>query len=115
MPNTALPLMMTRVRSSTGNRAQVSEEHSMSSTDRQSEITTGGPSWLTTWHEQLLTAVGRWQWLQAVNHRVSAIVQPLYGPDQHHPLAEVLHDRPLLRPAPPPAATGLLVGRMAAS
>lgn len=36
---------------------------------------------LSTWHEGLFGAVGRWPWLKSLDQRVSAVVLPLY--DRH--------------------------------
>jgi nitrite reductase/ring-hydroxylating ferredoxin subunit/uncharacterized membrane protein len=64
----------------------------MSSTDRQFGATTaGGASRLATWHQELFTAVERWQWLQALNESVSAVVQPLYGRYRDNLVVELMH------------------------
>ena len=31
---------------------------------------------LTTWHQELFTAVGRWRWLRALDDGVSGVTQP---------------------------------------
>ena len=47
----------------------------MSRTDRQVGPTrVDGASRLTTWHQELFTAVGQWSWLHALDRRVSGVV-----------------------------------------
>ena len=63
----------------------------MSSTDRPSDAMTTGASRLTTWHQELFTAVGKWQWLHALNESVSGVVQPLYDRYRDNPAVELMH------------------------
>lgn len=56
----------------------------MSSTDR-------GPSRLTTWHQDVFTAVGRWKWLHTLNDNVSGVVQPLYDRHRDNIVVELMH------------------------
>jgi len=46
---------------------------------------------LTTWHQDLFAAVGRWTWLSTLNDRVSAVSQPLYDRHRDNLLVELLH------------------------
>lgn len=46
---------------------------------------------LTTWHQELFRAVGRWQWLRDLDERVSTVVQPLYDRHRDNPVVEVMH------------------------
>ena len=40
-----------------------------------------GGSRLTSWHQDLFAAVGRWRWLQTLDGGVAGVLQPLY--DRH--------------------------------
>ncbi len=82
----------------------------MSSTDQQSGTMIGGSSWLVTWHDRLVTAVTRWQWLQATNDGVSAVVQPLYERYRDNPLVELMHGGRWLGHAVHPALSDLPIG-----
>ncbi len=46
---------------------------------------------LTTWHQELFTAVERWPWLHAINERVSAVTQPLYDRHRDNVVVELMH------------------------
>ncbi len=61
----------------------------MSSNGQQAGTTTA--SRLTTWHQELFTAVGRWQWLHALNDRVSGVVEPLYDRYRDNLAVELMH------------------------
>lgn len=64
----------------------------MTSTDRQADVAaSGGASPLTTWHQDLFTAVGRWQWLHTLNDSVSGVVQPLYDRNRDRLAVELMH------------------------
>ena len=63
----------------------------MSSNGQVGTTTAGGASWLTTWHQELFTAVGRWQWLHAFNDRVTGVVEPLYDRYRNNLALELLH------------------------
>lgn len=64
----------------------------MASSDEQFGTTTAtGASRLTTWHQELFTAVGQWQWLHALNESVSGVVQPLYDRYRDHLAVELMH------------------------
>jgi len=64
----------------------------MSSTDRQVDATASpGASKLVTWHQELFTAVERWQWLHTLNDRVSAVTQPLYDRYRDVVAVELMH------------------------
>jgi Ferredoxin subunits of nitrite reductase and ring-hydroxylating dioxygenases len=64
----------------------------MSSTDQQlGTMPAGRASRLTTWHQEMFTAVGRWPWLHTLNDRVSAVVQPLYDRHRDNPVVELMH------------------------
>ena len=58
----------------------------MSSTDRPS-----GASRLTTWHQELFSAVGRWKWLHTLNESVSGVVTPLYDRHRDNIVVELMH------------------------
>lgn len=83
----------------------------MASTDRQfGAATPGGPSRLTTWHQELFTAVGRWQWLHALNDTVSGVVQPLYDRFRDNPAVELMHGGRWAGHALHPALSDLPIG-----
>ncbi len=63
----------------------------MSSNGQVGTTTAGGASFLTTWHQELFTAVGRWQWLHAFNDRVTGVVEPLYDRYRNNLALELLH------------------------
>jgi nitrite reductase/ring-hydroxylating ferredoxin subunit/uncharacterized membrane protein len=64
----------------------------MSSVDRQVDATaSAGASKLVTWHQDLFTAVERWQWLHTLNDRVSAVTQPLYDRYRDVLVVELMH------------------------
>ena len=46
---------------------------------------------LSTWHQQLFTAVERWRWLHGLTDRVSAVVQPVYDRHRDHLAVELMH------------------------
>lgn len=56
----------------------------MSSTDQ-------GASRLTTWHQEVFTAVGRWKWLHTLNEGVSGVVTPLYDRHRDNIVVELMH------------------------
>lgn len=56
----------------------------MSSTDQAA-------SRLTTWHQDVFTAVGRWKWLHTLNDNVSGVVQPLYDRHRDKIVVELMH------------------------
>lgn len=58
----------------------------MSGTDRHQ-----GGSRLTTWHQDLFTAVGRWRWLQALDGSVAGVLQPLYDRHRGNLAVELMH------------------------
>ncbi len=64
----------------------------MSSMDRLRAATASRPTLpLTTWHQELFTAVEGWRWLHALNDRVSAVTQPLYDRYRSHLAVELMH------------------------
>jgi nitrite reductase/ring-hydroxylating ferredoxin subunit len=64
----------------------------MSSPDRPlAAATSGGPSRLTTWHQELFTAVEKWKWLHTLNDGVTAVVQPLYDRYRGNLAVELMH------------------------
>lgn len=64
----------------------------MSGTDRRDGAATSGrASPLTTWHQELFSAVERWRWLHELNDRVSAVTQPLYDRHRDHVVVELMH------------------------
>lgn len=46
---------------------------------------------VTTWHQQVFTHVGQWQWLNDLNENVSGVVLPLYDRHRDNPLVELMH------------------------
>jgi nitrite reductase/ring-hydroxylating ferredoxin subunit/uncharacterized membrane protein len=46
---------------------------------------------LSTWHEGLFGAVGRWPWLQSLDQRLSAVVLPLYDRHRDRLAVELMH------------------------
>lgn len=46
---------------------------------------------MTSWHQELFTAVGRWKWLYTLNHSVSGVVQPLYDRHRDTLVVELMH------------------------
>lgn len=84
----------------------------MSSADRQFGVTTGlrPSSWPTTWHQELFTAVGRWQWLEALNDSVSGVVQPLYDRHRDNLAVELMHGGRWAGHALHPALSDLPIG-----
>jgi nitrite reductase/ring-hydroxylating ferredoxin subunit/uncharacterized membrane protein len=65
----------------------------MSGTDRhqgRATPTTGG-SRLTTWHQDLFTAMGRWRWLQELDGSVAGVLQPLYDRHRGNIAVELMH------------------------
>ncbi|MDN5747171.1 MAG: non-heme iron oxygenase ferredoxin subunit [Pseudonocardia sp.] len=64
----------------------------MSSPDRPfGAPTSGGASRLTTWHQEMFTAVERWPWLHTLHDRVSAVTQPLYDRHRDNVVVELMH------------------------
>jgi len=53
--------------------------------------TSGRTPRLTTWHQQLFTAVERWPWLHSLTDRVSGVVQPLYDRHRDDLAVELMH------------------------
>lgn len=69
-----------------------------------------GSSPLTTWHQDLFTAVGRWQWLEALNTSVSGVVQPLYDRHRDNLAVELMHGGRWAGHALHPALSDLPIG-----
>jgi nitrite reductase/ring-hydroxylating ferredoxin subunit/uncharacterized membrane protein len=83
----------------------------MSSTDQWSGATTAGRATrLTTWHQDLFTAVGRWRWLHTLNDGVSGVVQPFYDRYRDHLAVELLHGGRWAGHALHPALSDLPIG-----
>ncbi|MBC8091164.1 MAG: non-heme iron oxygenase ferredoxin subunit [Pseudonocardia sp.] len=59
----------------------------MSGTDQRPTVA----ATLTTWHQELFTAVGRWPWLHALNESVTEVVQPLYDRHRDNLVVELMH------------------------
>jgi nitrite reductase/ring-hydroxylating ferredoxin subunit/uncharacterized membrane protein len=51
----------------------------------------GGASRLTTWHQDVFAAVGRWKWLHTLNEGVTGVVQPLYDQHRDNIVVELMH------------------------
>jgi nitrite reductase/ring-hydroxylating ferredoxin subunit/uncharacterized membrane protein len=58
----------------------------MSGTDRHQ-----GGSRLTTWHQDLFAAMGRWRWLQSLDGGVAGVLQPLYDRHRDNLGVELMH------------------------
>ncbi len=65
---------------------------------------------MTMWHQELFAAVGRWQWLHALNDGVSAVVQPLYDRYRDNPVVELMHGGRWAGHAHHPALSDLPIG-----
>ena len=63
----------------------------MSNTDTPTGRATAPESRLTTWHEGLFGAVGRWPWLKSLDDGVSGVVLPLYDRHRDDLAVELLH------------------------
>lgn len=63
----------------------------MPSTDGPAATTAGASSRLTTWHQELFAAVGRWPWLHTLNDQVTGVVGPLYERFRDNPAVEIMH------------------------
>ena len=65
----------------------------MSGTDRHQggAAPTSGASRLTTWHQDLFTAMARWRWLQALDGSVAGVLQPLYDRHRSNIAVELMH------------------------
>ncbi|MDT4975502.1 MAG: hypothetical protein QOG98_1260 [Pseudonocardiales bacterium] len=83
----------------------------MSNTERRlGASTAGGPSRLTTWHQELFATVGRWRWLEALNDSVSGVVQPLYDRYRDNLAVELMHGGRWAGHALHPALSDLPIG-----
>lgn len=82
----------------------------MPGTDRD-----GTPSRLTTWHQELFAAVGRWPWLRELDERVSAVVQPLYDRYRENLAVELMHGGRWAGHALHPALSDLPIGLWSAT
>ncbi|MBA2390621.1 MAG: non-heme iron oxygenase ferredoxin subunit [Geodermatophilaceae bacterium] len=84
----------------------------MSSADRQSGYATdgGAASRLTTWHQSLFSAVGRWRWLEVLNDRVSGVALPLYDRHRDNVAVELMHGGRWAGHALHPALSDLPIG-----
>lgn len=81
----------------------------MPSTDGDVTVPTG-PSRLTTWHQDLFAAIGRWTWLSTLNDDVSGVVQPVYDRYRANILLELLHGGRWAGHALHPALSDLPIG-----
>ena len=63
----------------------------MSNTDRPPGPASPQESRLTTWHEGLFRAVGRWPWLKSLDDGVSGVVLPLYDRHRDDLAVELMH------------------------
>ena len=65
----------------------------MSDTDRHQGggKPTTGASRLTTWHQDVFAAMGRWRWLQALDGSVAGVLQPLYDRHRDNLVVELMH------------------------
>lgn len=81
------PLRGANIRAGDGRAGK--RETSMSGMDQQPRSTVAGR--LTTWHQELFTAVGRWPWLHTLNESVTGVVQPLYDRHRDTLVVELMH------------------------
>lgn len=65
---------------------------------------------LTTWHQDLFAAVGRWRWLHALNDSVSAVTQPLYDRYRDNTAVELMQGGRWAGHALHPALSDLPIG-----
>jgi nitrite reductase/ring-hydroxylating ferredoxin subunit len=65
----------------------------MSGTDRHhgAAAPTAGALRLTTWHQDLFAAMGRWRWLNALDGSVAGVLQPLYHRHRGNLAVELMH------------------------
>jgi nitrite reductase/ring-hydroxylating ferredoxin subunit/uncharacterized membrane protein len=63
----------------------------MSGTERRQDGAAPGASRLTTWHQDLFAAIGRWRWLQAVDGSVAGALQPIYDRHRDNLAVELMH------------------------
>ena len=65
----------------------------MSGTDRREggAAPAAGSSRLTTWHQDLFDAIGRWRWLQDLDRGVAGVLQPLYDRHRGNLAVELMH------------------------
>ncbi len=82
----------------------------MSSLGGQVTTAVAGPSRLTTWHQELFAAVGRWPWLGTLNDSVTAVVQPVYDRFRGNLAVELLHGGRWAGHALHPALSDLPIG-----
>ena len=65
---------------------------------------------LTTWHQELFAEVGRWRWLETLNDRVSAVLQPLYDRHRDNLAVELMHGGRWIGHSLHPALSDLPIG-----
>ncbi len=82
----------------------------MTSTDQESGRTVSLARRLTTWHQDAFTAVGRWSWLQGLNDRVTAVVDPVYDRHRGNLLVELMHGGRWVGHSLHPALSDLPIG-----
>jgi nitrite reductase/ring-hydroxylating ferredoxin subunit len=64
----------------------------MSGTERHEDGTASlRVSRLTTWHQELFAAVGRWRWLRTLDEGISSVTQPIYDRHRGNLAVELLH------------------------
>lgn len=59
--------------------------------DQGGAAPTTGASRLTTWHQDVFAAMGRWRWLQALDGSVAGVLQPLYDRHRDNLVVELMH------------------------
>ncbi len=62
------------------------------------------------WHRDALAAVGRWSWLQDLNDRVTAAVDPVYDRHRDDLLLELMHGGRWVGHSLHPAGSDLPIG-----
>lgn len=82
----------------------------MSSTEVESPSAAARGHWSTRWHRDTLAAVGRWSWLQDLNDRVTAAVDPVYDRHRDALLLELMHGGRWVGHSLHPALSDLPIG-----
>lgn len=69
----------------------------------------------TAWHQRALAEITRWPWLQKVNDRATAVVDPVYDRFRSNPVLELMHGGRWLGHSLHPALSDLPIGFWSAS
>ncbi len=82
----------------------------MSSTEVESSTASSLARQTTTWHRDAFAAMGRWTWLQTLNDRVTAVVDPVYHRHRGNLLLELMHGGRWVGHSLHPALSDLPIG-----